>query len=62
MRVTNGMISNRVVFNMQRSLRRFMHLETSMSSGRRINKPSDDPSGTLRDLNYRTELARIGQY
>lgn len=62
MRVTNNMISNRVVFNMQRSLGRFFDLETQMSSGRRINKPSDDPSGTLRDLNYRTELARIDQY
>lgn len=62
MRVTNNMISNRVVFNMQRSLGRFFDLETQMSSGRRINKPSDDPSGTLRDLNYRTELAKIEQY
>jgi flagellar hook-associated protein 3 len=33
-----------------------------MSSGRRINKPSDDPIGTRRDLSYRTELAKITQY
>jgi flagellar hook-associated protein 3 FlgL len=62
MRVTAGMINSRVVFNMQRSLRRFMNLEINMSSGRRINKPSDDPSGTVRDLTYRTELAKIAQY
>ncbi|MBD3403634.1 flagellar hook-associated protein 3 [candidate division GN15 bacterium] len=62
MRVTNNMIQNQVVFNMQRSLQRFFDLETQMSSGRRINKPSDDPSGTLRDLNYRTELAKIEQF
>lgn len=62
MRVTNGMITGRVVFNMQRSLQRFFNLETQMSSGRQINKPSDNPSGTLRDLDYRTELSNIAQY
>jgi len=56
------MMHNEVVFNMQRSVQRFMELQTSMSSGRRINKPSDDPLGTLRDLDYRTELSRIEQY
>jgi len=62
MRVTNNMITNQVVFNVQRSLQRFMTLQTSMSSGKRINKPSDDPVGTLRDLDYRTELSKIGQF
>ena len=33
-----------------------------MSSGRRINKPSDDPIGTIRDLDYRKELSKIQQY
>jgi flagellar hook-associated protein 3 FlgL len=56
------MIADRVVFNMQRSLRRFFELQTQMSTGRRINKPSDDPLGTLRDLDYRKELAKIEQY
>ena len=62
MRVTNNMVTNQVIFNVQRSLRRFMTLQTEMSSGKRINKPSDDPVGTLRDLDYRTELSKIGQF
>lgn len=62
MRVTNRMMSGAVVFNTQRALQRFVDLQTQMSSGRRINKPSDDPSGTLRDLGYRTEIANIEQY
>jgi flagellar hook-associated protein 3 FlgL len=62
MRITNGMMADQVVFNMQRSLRRFMDMQTQMSSGRRINRPSDDPLGTQRDLDYRTELAKIAQY
>lgn len=62
MRVTNNMVTSQVVFNIQRSLQRFMDVQTSMSSGRRINTPSDDPVGTLRDLGYRTELSKISQF
>jgi len=56
------MMSERVAFNTQRSIRRFMDLQTGMSSGRRINKPSDDPVGTVRDLGYRNELTKIEQH
>jgi flagellar hook-associated protein 3 FlgL len=56
------MMANTVVLNAQRALRRFADLQTQMSSNRRINKPSDDPGGTLRDLGYRTEIANIIQY
>lgn len=62
LRVTNGMMSSLVTFNMQKSLSRFMDMQTQMSSGRRINKPSDDPLGTLRDLDYRAEIKRVAQF
>ncbi|UCC43451.1 MAG: flagellar hook-associated protein FlgL [Candidatus Zixiibacteriota bacterium] len=62
MRITTSMMTGRVIFNMQRSIRRFTEMQTQMSSGRRINRPSDDPLGTLRDLSYRTELAKIEQF
>ncbi|HDL02728.1 MAG TPA: flagellar hook-associated protein 3 [candidate division Zixibacteria bacterium] len=62
MRVTNSMISDQVVANLNRSLTRYLRLEQSMSSGRRINKPSDDPIGTQKDLRYRTVLSEIDQY
>ncbi len=62
MRVTNLMISNRVVFNMQRSIQSLLTMQGRLSSGRRIEMPSDDPIGTLRDLDYRTELAKNDQY
>jgi flagellar hook-associated protein 3 len=61
-RVTNSMMADTVVFNTQRALQRYVSAQTQMSSGRRINKPSDDPSGTLRDLSYRTEISNIEQY
>ncbi len=62
MRVTNSMVTNQVIYNTQRAMKRYMDLQTSMSSGRRINTPSDDPLGTQRDLDYRTELSKIEQY
>jgi len=62
LRVSSSMISDRVIFNLQRSIRRYLDMETNMSTGRRINTPSDDPLGAVRDLNYRAELAKIAQY
>ncbi|MCK4632217.1 MAG: flagellar hook-associated protein FlgL [candidate division Zixibacteria bacterium] len=62
MRVTNAMITSRVLSNTQRALARFMNMQTQMSSGRRINRPSDDPLGTIRDLDIRAELAKTAQY
>ncbi len=62
MRITNSMITDRVVYNMQRAIRRYMDMQTQFSSGRRINKPSDDPIGTQCDLIYRTELKKNEQY
>ncbi len=62
MRVTNNMISNAVISNLGRSLDRFMLLQSQMSTGRRINKSSDDPIGTHKDLRYRATLSEITQY
>ncbi|MDF1543642.1 MAG: flagellar hook-associated protein FlgL [bacterium] len=62
MRVTSGMITGRVIFNSQRSLSRLLQLQGQLSSGRRIERPSDDPVGTLRDLDYRNVLAQNDQY
>lgn len=62
MRVTNNMIANQVVFNLGRSLASYLKTEMQMSTGRRINTPSDDPIGTQQDMRYRTELTEIAQY
>jgi flagellar hook-associated protein 3 len=62
MRVTNNMIYDRTMFNLSRNLDRYMDVQTMVSSGRRINTPSDDPIGTNHDLHYRTRLSDIEQY
>ncbi len=62
MRITTDMVYNRTIFNLSRNLDRYMSVESMVSSGRRINTPSDDPIGTHHDLNYRTRLSEIEQY
>jgi flagellar hook-associated protein 3 len=56
------MIYSRTMFNLSRNIDRFMRVESMVSSGRRINTPSDDPVGTHHDLSYRGRLSQITQY
>ena len=56
------MISNQVVHNLSRNISRFYELQNQMSTNRRINKPSDDPMGTIKALSYRERLSNITQY
>ena len=62
MRVTNGMMINSVLRNLTLSQERFLNLQSVTSSGRRINKPSDDPIGTTKDLGYRSIIALLEQF
>jgi len=50
------------LYNLQITQSRLMELNMQASSQKRINKPSDDPVGTARVLNYRSSLAAINQY
>jgi len=50
------------LYNLQKTQSRLMELNMHASSQKRINKPSDDPVGTGRVLNYRSSLASIDQY
>ncbi len=61
-RVTQDMVANQVVFNLSQTLSRFYKLQNQMSTSRRINQPSDDPIGTIKDLSYRERLSDITQY
>lgn len=62
MRVTNEMIFDRTIYVLGKNLERYMNVQTTMSTGRVINTPSDDPIGTHHDLEYRNQLNKITQY
>lgn len=61
-RVTSNMMSNQVLRNLNRNLNRMSELQNQQSTGRKLNKPSDDPIGVTYALRYRSELSANDQY
>lgn len=61
-RVTSGMMSTQMLSNLNRNLNRMDNMSNQISTGRKINKPSDDPVGVTYALRYRAELASNEQY
>ena len=57
MRVTDTSASLRSLSNLQSTGSRLADLQSQMSSGHQITKPSDNPSGTVRALELRGDLA-----
>lgn len=62
MRVTHKMITDMSTANLSANVNRLLWLQNQMSTGRRLNRPSDDPVGLTRDLSYRTTISTIEQY
>jgi flagellar hook-associated protein 3 FlgL len=62
MRVTEGSSAYRSLSGMETAASRLSDLQSQMSSGRQITKPSDSPTGTNTALNLRGELKRLTQY
>jgi flagellar hook-associated protein 3 FlgL len=60
MRVTDLTKQNAVLRNIQTNSDRLQTLQENMSSGRRINKLSDDPIGATQVQDFRTKLSFLG--
>ena len=54
MRITNNMRYSSIVDNLSRAQNKYSSLMEQMSSQKKINRPSDDPVGTTRVLDYRS--------
>lgn len=62
MRVSNKMLFSNYSYNFMK-LEEALHKTTNqISTGRRITKPSDDPVGTTRAMDFRTRLTEMAQY
>jgi flagellar hook-associated protein 3 FlgL len=61
MRITQGMMYARALADVQSGLFRYSQLQQDLATGRRINRPSDDPSGALRILPLRSDLRNLEQ-
>jgi flagellar hook-associated protein 3 FlgL len=62
MRVTNNMMSNDLLRSLNRNMYRMLALQTQIATGKKINKPSDDPAGLVTSLRLRTNLVEGEQY
>lgn len=62
MRVTNTMMRNNSMLNMQKNKVAYNKYLTQYNTHKKIQRPSDDPTIAARALKYRTTLAEIDQY
>ncbi|WP_426333572.1 flagellar hook-associated protein FlgL [Paenibacillus silvae] len=62
MRITNNMLSSNLILNLNRNAQQMNNTQTQLATGRKINKPSDDPVGITYSLRYRAELSSNEQY
>lgn len=62
LRVTQNMMSMQTLSNLNKNYSRMSDMENQISTGRKINKASDDPVGVTYSLRYRAELASNEQY
>lgn len=62
MRVTNGMLTSRALRDLQANYADLAKAQERVSSGKRINRPSDDPAGTRTAVRVRDSLNALEQH
>ena len=62
MRVTNGMMFNNAVANVQKQSARLFEAQQQVAAGKTILRPSDDPVSTRRILDVRGTLSTMEQF
>lgn len=62
MRITNRMMTNNMLSNINSNKSSLSKLEDQYSTGKKIQRPSDDPIITVRSLKLRTNITEVDQY
>lgn len=62
MRITFHEVNANLQYNIMRNYNKLSALQEQISTGRRLNKPSDDPVDVTNDLGLRGNLNALGQY
>ncbi len=62
MRITNKMMTNNMLYNINGNKNTLSKLEDKYATGLEIQKPSDDPIVAVRALKLRTNLSELTQY
>ena len=59
MRITNRMMTNNMLGNINKNKLNVSRLEEQYSTGKKIQRPSEDPIVTVRALKLRTNLTEL---
>lgn len=62
MRITQSMIQDTTLRNIEANQERVSQLQSQITSGSRITKPSDDPTGSSRALSFQESIDATDQY
>ncbi|MCR4720780.1 MAG: flagellar hook-associated protein FlgL [Lachnospiraceae bacterium] len=62
MRITNRMMTNNMLYNINGNKNKMNKLEEKYATGLAIQRPSDDPIVAVRALKLRTNLSELNQY
>ena len=62
MRITNNMMMNQSLRDMNANLTRLDRVQRDISTGKRIHRPSDDPTSMARAQVLRNSIAQNTQY
>ncbi len=61
-RITQSLLSNQILFNLQNNMKRITDIQDQLSTGRRINRPGDDPVDYPTALNLRSAIQQGRSY
>ena len=62
MRVTQSMLSNNFLRNITTSYSKMGDIQDQIQTGKKVNRPSDDPVVVMKGIGYRTEVAKVEQF
>ena len=62
MRVTNNMLVNNMVYNLNQNLKVLEKLQYQKATGKKFRVPSDDPIGVSKSLKFNTDISKLEQY
>ena len=62
MRVTQSMLSNNMLRNLSTSYNKMGKLQEQLNTGKKVNRPSDDPVVAMKGMAYRTQVDKVAQF
>lgn len=62
MRVTQSMLSSNMLRNLSNSYNKLGKLQEQVYTGKKVNRPSDDPVTVMKGMGYRMQVDKVAQF